>query len=523
MKATVRFLTLLLVAVMLVSCFAACGKDKDTGNTTPPAGDGTDPGDLGYELPEKVNMNGYAYKAYVRSNADTGGDSMQDGNKSFYCEDFWIDTSDKAPVPEDALSYNLWLRNKEIESAYNVKILQVPQSINMVQELTNFYTNNETYDLTIILAISAAQAATKNLLTELKGLPQLDLSHEAYDQNSIKELSMGGKLYYLSGDMNISTLDSVAPTVVNLDRYKSYADGFVEKFNDPAYESIYNLVTDGKWTMSKMLELATLASSDVDKTDGALGKHEDDYIGYFQYDQSFIYYFYGAGGRLTEMTEEGSPEFVIQSSHNGELYDFIYDNFHPSVRNMNFPHGYGGDRKNLFTLGGKTLFTDMTLWDVRKSLYLEAGFEYGLLPNPVYEAGDDYNAVVYFYNTVHLWAIPSLCGDIDKAQIMMNVMAAYSNVKKVGSTMDGYYTRTLYFSVAPDENARKVMDIIKDSTVYDIALLYDWGSWRTHFSEVYYKNLSKEYGSLVQMMPTSAIPQLQETIELFKNPGAILE
>jgi hypothetical protein len=165
----------------------------------------------------------------------------------------------------------------------------------------------------------------------------------------------------------------------------------------------------------------------------------------------------------------------------------------------------------------------MTLWDVRKDLYLNGTFEYGLLPNPVYQEGDAYNAVVYFYNTVHLWAIPSLCTNSEKAQIMMNVMVAYSNLNRTGSTMDGYYTRTLYFTVAPDPNARKVMDIIKNSTVYDIALLYDWGGWASELSELWHKRTTNNHGTLVSLMETNAIPKLEETIELFKNPGSILD
>ena len=89
--------------------------------------------------------------------------------------------------------------------------------------------------------------------------------------------------------------------------------------------------------------------------------------------------------------------------------------------------------------------------------------------------------------------------------------------------MEGYYTRTLYFTVAPNQNARKVMDIIKNSTVYDIALLYDWGGWATELSELWHRRHTNNYGTLVSTMNMSAIPQLEETIELFKNPGTIIE
>lgn len=488
--------------------------------TTPPSSgnpDGDDPDTPLVDMPEKIDLNGYVFRAYVRSNAATGGDTMEDGNPSFFCEDFWVDPN--LGEPSDALEYAVYHRNNDIETDYNVKIRQVKQTINMTQELGRFYQDGQRYDLTIIHAKSAATAATQNLLTELKGLTTLNLKHESFDQNSIKELSMGGKLYYLSGDMNISTLDSVAPTVVNIERYENYAEGIVEHFKgDTLYADVYNLVTAGKWTMGTMLEIAAIASSDADTSDGDLGSSDQDNVGYFQYDQSAVYYFYGAGGRLTQMTEEGSPEFVVGNPVNQELYDYIYDNFHPNVRNIKYPHGYSGDRQKNFITNANTLFTDMTLWDVRKDLFPNAGFRYGVLPTPVYNEGDPYNAVVYFYNTVHLWAIPNLCEDLETAQIMMNVLAAYSNSKIKDSTMYSYYTKTLYFSVAPDPNARKVMDIIKDSTVYDIALLYDWGGWRTHFSEIWYRLLPNEYGALVNKLPTDAIPKLEETIELFKNP-----
>ena len=538
MKNIARILVLLLVIAMMVSTFAACNKNKtpthqtpppsDENTVTTPSGNGgnvgggeeeTTPANSGIAMPDKIDMNGYTYRAYVRSNVSTGGDPMEDGNPSFYCEDFWVDPN--AGEPEDALAYAVYMRNKEIENDYNVKVRQISQTINMAQEMNRFYQNSEKFDLTIILAKSAATAATQNLLLDLKSLSGLDLTHEAYDQNSIRELSMANKLYYLSGDMNISTLDTVAPTVVNIERYERFSEGIIEYFNDPLYADIYNLVTAGKWTVDTMLEIAELASVDANTADGVLGSSDQDDVGYFQYSSSAVYYFYGAGGRLTQMTDEGSPEFVIQNPKNQELFTYLFDNLHPSQRNMNYPYGFSGPRKANFITNATTLFTDMTLWDVRKDLYLNGDFEYGLLPTPVYAEGDSYNSVVYFYNTVHLWAIPSLCTDLEKAQVMMNVMAAYSNLKKEGSTMEGYYTRTLYFTVAPNQSARKVMDIIKGSTVYDIALLYDWGGWASELSELWYRRSTNNHGTLVSVMNVSAIPQLEETIELFKNPGSI--
>lgn len=494
-------------------------------STTPSNGSSGDvttpPEEAGVDMPDKVNLEGYTYRAYVRSNVSTGT-PVEDGNPAFYCEDFWVNPEEGEPA--DALAYAVYKRNQEIENDYNVKIRQVSQTINMAQELARFYQDGQTFELTVILAKSAANAAIQNLLTDLKGLNQLNLNHESFDQNSVKELSIAGKLYYLSGDMNISTMDSVAPTVVNLERYENFAEGIVEHFEgDASYANVYNLVTAKKWTIGTMLEIAELTSVDADNSDGDLGASDQDSVGYFQYNESAVYYFYGAGGRLTEINEDGVPEFVIKSQQNQDLFNYLFDNLHSSKRNTKYPNGFSPARKTNFMVNANTLFTDMTLADVRKDLYINGGFRYGLLPNPVYEEGDSYNAVVYFYNIVHLWAIPNLCDNLDKAQVMMNAMAAYSNLKRKDSTMDSYYTRTLYFTVAPDPDARAVMDIIKDSTVYDIALLYDWGGWGTELSELWWRRTTNNYGTLSQLIETDAQPKLEETIEQFKNPGTLPE
>ncbi len=535
MKNAVKLLTLLLALVMLVSCLAACNtgsNNNGNGNTTTPntnedaGGDNTDPDETdpdepAYTVPEKVDLQGYTYKAYVRSNIPTGGDSMEDGNPSFFCEDFWIDPA--LGQPEDALAASVYKRNQEIEGTYNVKIVQVSQKANMVTELSNFYQNQERYDLTVILAKSAAQAATQNLLTELKGLSGLDLTHEAYDQNSIRELSMANKLYYLSGDMNISTLDGVAPTVVNMEMYADYVDEIIENFGgDATYADIYQLVKDGKWTMDTMLKIAEIASVDADPTDGDLGASDQDSVGYFQYQTSALYYFYGAGGRLTQINDEGSPEFVIDNDKNQELFNYIYNNFNKNYRNIKYPYGYSTGRKTNFITNGNTLFTDMTLWDIRTDLYINGDFDYGILPNPVHTPGDSYNSLVYFYNTVHLWAIPSLCENIENAQLMMNIMAAYSNVNKPESTMNAYYERTLCFTIAPNPSEREVMNIIRTSQVYDIAILYNWGGWGDALFTLG-ESKTNEHGTLVSTMANGAIPELEDTIELFRNPGAILD
>jgi hypothetical protein len=421
----------------------------------------------------------YKYRALVRTGDHTAPEDLQlaIGNNGYACIDFWVSEEGSQ---NDAISYAVYLRNSQIEENYNCRIQQIAQKGDMTSQLKLLYMDADRIDLTIILARAAANAATQNLLSNLNMMSSLNLAHPAYDQKSLKELALGECLYYLSGDMNVSTMEVCGPTVVNLEMYGDYIQTFVELFdNDPMYADIYSLVLSKKWTIETMLTMATAINTDVNDSDGlALGSQPGDILGYFAYTGMGVYYFYGSGGRLTEIDDEGNPQLVIEK--HADLFDYLFQKFNCATGDNAgwLPHGYSGPRWDIFSTG-RCLFTEMTLFDIRTDLYSKSTFEYGILPNPTYEAGSGYNSVVYFTNCNHLWAIPNKVNDSEVAQKMMNIFAAYSNVESITSTMYAYYTRTLYLNTASNDGSRKVMNIIKDSMVYDIALLYDWDKMGT--------------------------------------------
>ena len=566
MKHSMRLIAILLMLACLFSCLIACNQpdvhhkpvptdtesSADNNDTTTPDNDdeeGTNSGDNDgdddidedeeddedededYEdeevlpsLPDAIKFGSenepYVYKALIRTGTAGATESQMQawGNNYYAAIDFW---ADEAGSQSDAISYAVYSRNSKIEETYNVRIKQENQNQDMAQQLKLFYMNSEKIDLTVILARAGASAATQNLLSNLLTMSTLDLSHPSYDQNSIKELALGDRLYYLSGDMNVSTMEVCGPTVVNLELYNNYIETFVELFdNDPTYADIYSLVLSKKWTIDTMLEMCNAINVDVDDSDGkALGSQPGDVLGYFAYTGMGVYYFYGSGGRLTEIDVDGAPILVIQKHNN--LFDYLFSKFNTLTGDNAawLPTGYSNDRWSIFS-SGRCLFTDMTLYDIRKVLYESSPFQYGILPNPVWEEGTDYKSVVNFTNCNHLWAIPNMTNDSEVAQYMMNVFAAYSNVNYTESTMYAYYERTLYLNTATDAGSRKAMDIIKNSMVYDIALLYDWYSMGTRTlgeltinSQGVYENNVTSQSSINQL--------LQETVAKLKNPQSV--
>ena len=532
-----KILVLLLVFCMIIPCMAACDdnkkendKNKGNGNSV------TLPEGSEIVMPEVVDMGGFTYKAYVRDFAGTEGSEYNAqtlyGNNDYKCIDFWADA---AGSEDDVIPYAVYGRNQQIENDYNCKIRQTSSNGDQLAFLVSALQNGDGYHLTIIEAKRGAQAATQGLLRNLKATTHMDLTKPAFDQNAITELSVKDKLYFVSGDMNISTMEVAGLSVVNMDFYEDLADSIVNDLyeGNQLYSNIYNIVLAKKWTMETLLKMADKANVDIDKTDGALhvlphgyNKGEivedkykgGDVVGYHQYLYSTLWYFYGSGGRITVKGEEGLPEFIIDQDKGQTLYDYIFDKFNRTVNAPWIPHE-SSTILNLNFLTGQVLFADCSLFNIRTEIYPKASFEYGILPLPTYEEGADYQSLVYFNNWAHLWAIPEMVGsdlDVEYAERMVEIMAVYSSLPN--STMDAYYERTIYMLAAKDNGSREVMDIIRTSLVYDIALLYDsWGNVEYKLYQI--PNVNESEFTAIVSSKVDTETSIQTTIDLLLNPS----
>jgi len=498
MKTALKLMALLLCLLMLVPCIAACQADGDetgTGTGTGVAdatgtgegtGEGTGTGDesasvsgteLGTDedgnevLPELgletyTDLGGYTYKAYVRSS--------NSGNGAFLCEDFWVET-----YSNDPLTYAVYARNTDIENEYNCKIRQVDsKEKSMYDEMKNFYLNGDQYELGIVLAMDAATCATSNLLKDVYSLENIKLENATYDQNSVEQFTMGGCLYYFSGDMNISPLDSASVTIFNTKLHKDYDFEASIGDGEAAYNDPYKMVEDGTWTVDAMLKMANVVNNDADNNGGILDATKGDTVGYYQYTASAQYYWFGCGARLSQLTdidEGGYPEIAFDSDKAEETFTLLYNSLNTTVENTSMPVGGSDGRKDNYATG-YTLFTDIILWDIRK-VYHPAEYKYGILPVPKADVEQDryFDVVYYPYQTAHLWTVPNMCANEDYASFLLNVMAVHS--ARPDNTMDAYYTKTLELSVAQDAGSRATLKIVRDNVTYDICLLYDWGDF----------------------------------------------
>ena len=450
-----------------------------------------------------VDLEGYTYNAYVY---------VRSGSSAFYCEDFWVETASK-----DVLSYAVYARNHAIEKAYNCRIRQYDSEGDQCAEMTRFYFNNTKYELAILLGASAAVCSTMSLLQDVYSLENIKLEHAAYDQNAIQDFTMGGKLYFISGDMNIAPLDSAAITIFNPDLFAKY--DFVELCGNEAYDDLYEMVEDGTWTVSAMLEMAEEVNVDADKN-GILTASKGDTVGYLSYSATPMYYWYGCGARVsTTDPTSGYPTLTFGTESDKALFDFLFDSINNKKEgNQWIPNGGGGYRNGEF-MADQLLFTDIILWDVRKVLHPQDKANYGILPTPKYNAAQEryYDLVYWPYGTTHLWSIPTKCENIDKASFMFHLMAQYSNASD--GTMQAYFEKTLCKTTSPDNGSRKTIQTVRNSLTYDYFLLYNWGDFIQSLIEgidTEDKNLYEE--TVTKKNLEKAVKEMNLTLDRFKNP-----
>ena len=86
--------------------------------------------------------------------------------------------------------------------------------------------------------------------------------------------------------------------------------------------------------------------------------------------------------------------------------------------------------------------------------------------------------------------------------------------------MHAYYDRTVYLQAAADNGSRQVMDIIRTSMVYDMALLFpSWGGYESKLYQIPNEEASQFAGIKEGLSRVEAT--MNETIEKLLNPDMV--
>lgn len=304
-----------------------------------------------------------------------------------------------------------------------------------------------------------------SMVQNLYKFDRIDLTKPWWNQNSVKELTLNGKLYMAFGDFAC-------------ERGITYTHSFYfnkvlgEEFNlneniENLYgeKNMYELVRSGKWTIDALESLIAGVYVDVDG-DGDVKKDFDDLYGLGQSIPVSGVYRTAFDCLIMARDDEGWPVLDINTDKFNaivpRIYALCFEN--PSV--LEGEHAEEGILGDTFVAGRLMIYSGF-LCDVAK--LREMKDEFGVLPFPKYDEGQQ-----NYFTTVrgdnYFLGIPVTVAEADRdfVGLVTETIACYGYT----DVRPAVYDDTLKGKMTRDEDSVQMLDILVDGIVVEFAFAH---------------------------------------------------
>lgn len=445
----IKFLALLLSALMLLSCLAGCNKGKnDIGEETGSAFETETEGETEAEtVPDRtfadlarVDLQDEEFTILTRS----------DSNTNLWKPIDWMgDENDTDDIP-----VAVYKRNSRVEETFNCTIKHVMDTAYLEQAQAAFMGDTEDFDVIVMPVIQQlGNMAASGYYTDLSQLSTINLQDCWWDDKTNSSLSLLNHYYTLCGDIDVT--DNRATWCV-----------FFNKVMEADYDLFnhYEAVENGTWTMETMFANA----AEVDSEELGLTGIGTELFAY----SAFLM---GAGVRCFEKNEEDVPvnrmnNRAILEAVNGifnyvknldlQMYGDSIEQF-PELQGSNFGAVYKAfkNASMLYCIGTLSNAVDPQISD--------ASFSYGILPVPKLSgAVGEYVSTFQGSNGTGV----SILSNHDKKADIGIVLEAMS-AASVDTLTPAFYNTTLYGRKTPDPDSSEMLDLILNNREVDLGIV----------------------------------------------------
>lgn len=455
-----RTLSLILAALMLVSCAACMKKDdvsdptaSDTTTTSSAVGDPvTTETTLSEQerLLSELPVGDYTGQTFNVLNVEVG----------------WADTPFSAEeMKGEALNDALYERDAVLKDLLGIEIVETRDTAANIDTSVakSVLAQDGAYQAVINQMKRVGSYAQHQYAEDMSTYTEIQLDQPWWNSEMIESINFGSKTTVLFGDFHIGWATS------------HYIIGFSKSLiADNKLEDPYTLVENNTWTWDKMYEMMSAVARDVNG-DGQY-KTEDDIYGIGHYNNAPKCFVMSAGVSLLSYDNEGIPSFT---AHKNEKYLDAWEKTimyfasderlvsMPGINGYNKISGSADGYKTLFSEGRLLFYHEVigTLRDQRESAH-----EYGIVPHPKYDESQ-----TEYYSPVNPDAMTLIVpyGDTNREMtgVVLENLCAYSHY----NVMPTFVETTLHYKYAQDEQSIKVLNTVLASNMFDIAFSYNWG------------------------------------------------
>lgn len=443
-----RFISLLLVSLMLLTAFTACtnkaGDDNTTQETTlaEPDSECTDIPDEISELPDDLYFNNSDFKYLLRS------------DRSGALQEFQIDSLSEESTTLDRAVYN---RQLSIESRLGVRfVYDSVEEANMVTVVRNdIQSNMNSFDVAVPGASKAPTLALEGLLQNWWDVPYVSLDKVWWGSRSgmADSLTVNGNLYFISGDASNLAVGKALCMYFN----KALLDlsGVISS------DELYREVLDYQWTIERLLGLSSMLSKDMDG-DGMVSSEADLYGCNFYLKTIADNYF--AAFDIPIVTQDSYGDYTVALNNDRmitaieKLHALCYEDNRTyltpdKVSSVNF----FTSNHAVFTHGGFEWAVD----------FRNMADDYGIIPYPMLDAEQGH----YGTSLSDVYSTFIVSKSSDKLDMIGAVMELTGSLSYETTTY-AYYDVLLKGHSARDPISVTMLDLIHDSIDYNIGFVY---------------------------------------------------
>ena len=475
----------MLLAAMLASvgCGSAADTPKNDGTTSSSSSDTTtEPAETSEFTAENVNYGG---ADFIIAENDIGD---------------WMQSAFITEENGDVLNDAIYKRNSIVEDLYGInikgyKIEGGRNSQDLASLKNSILAGDKDYDVAYIPGQLTSKIFTDpQYLIPLSDISTLDLSHSWWAQNSVEEMTFGGKTISATGDLIVTTTGSTTVTFFN----KTLAD----QYN----LDIYQTVRDGKFTLDYVYETGKTVSADLNGD--AKRDANDDRFGLIVESLNLMHTVNTAGEKLVTKDSEGYPVCNIGSANIVDVvmkYVSIIDDT-DTVISVQDGRIKDGGPAGVFN-SDRAMFWYTNLQRMNAARSFDA--EFGLVPLPKYDESDEYIGPVGGYWDSWLM-VPATQDDTDRVGVVLEALGYYSQQYVTPAFIEtSVTTKTLR-----DDESAEMLEIVLANRSFDAGMYFGWGYAQLIGTAV---DHNQNFASLVAADKSAIDASIAEFVANFKD------
>ena len=312
------------------------------------------------------------------------------------------------------------------------------------------------YDAIIAGFSTDCLMAENGYLINLYDIPEINLENSWWDSRLSEAVKINNKLFMATGDITVIDNDATYVMYYN----KSLAEIL-------SIGNIYDMVFDGSWTIDNYSGLSKSALYDLNG-DGKYA-YPDDRFGTsctFSLSQALMF---GCGVTLCSFDADGYP--VVETNME-KLQSVIEKAGSILTGSETLEYSSSGttvdDMLSCFMSGNSLFYPEVLL---KAAAMRGSEVDFGLLPFPKYDEAQD-----SYYCFVHTKVGRAVCVPLtqDDTTLAGQVLEALG-YKSTETLTPAYFDKALEGKYLRDEESIEILQLIMNSTAFDLTYMYDWG------------------------------------------------